>query len=185
MNRRRRTLLLTLFVASAAFPANADEIRETRKADSCSCPKEGAWKAQNLKGWMNCTGPVNIKQTLAPVKDEGTIWVLDEKCTSIFSEASRKQDEDILMNRKEDSCDFSGTVSGDANGVQMVIDVNWPRPGEVYIEGDMSSKPSFQGMTCEYYRPYQIRFDEKIPEGDYADRKKKMLKKLEKIRAKI
>ncbi len=201
MNLRRHAIFVLPLIASIGFAAAADDNRdgdEARKSgdadkkvevarsgsdDSCACPKEGNWNAQNLKGWMNCTGPVTIKQTLDPVKDKGTIWVLDEQCSSIFSEASRKQDEDILMERKKDSCAWTGTVSGAANGVQMVIDVDWPTAGEKFIKGDMYSKPNFQGMTCEYYRPYEITFDDNIPEGEYAARRAKMLKKLEKVRA--
>jgi hypothetical protein len=190
MNRLRQAFVIFPLAACVALPAAAEEAErkmevKTVRAESsgaCACPKEGLWKAQNLEGWMNCTGPVNMKQKLKPVKDEGTIWVLDEKCSSIFSEASRKKDEDILMVRKQDSCEFTGTVSGDANGVQMVIDVNWPNAGEKFIEGDMHSKPSFQGMTCEYYRPYEISFGDSVPADEYDDRKAKMLKKLEKLR---
>lgn len=39
-------------------------------------------------------------------------------------------------------------------------------------------------MTCEYYRPFEIRFDEVLPADEYEKLKKKMEKKLEKIRQK-
>ena len=174
------------------MPAAADDEKEKKEESKiervaregdCACPKEGNWNAQNHKGWMNCTGPVNIKQTLQPVKDRGTIWVLDEKCDKIFSEASNKKDEDIYMEREADSCKWVGVVSGQTNGVTMVIDVRWPSASETFIEGDMHSKPNFQGMTCEYYRPYEIEFDEPLGEEIYDKRKEKMLKKLEKILA--
>lgn len=190
MNRAGLALFAISAGACVAFPAAADEMSKDEKrsssgaASDCACPLEGVWNAQNLEGWMKCTGPVNINQTLDPVKDKGTIWILDEQCSSIFSEASRKQDEDILMEREKDSCKFRGTVSGQANGVEMVIDVKWPTAAEKFIKGDMYSNPTFPAMSCEYYRPYEITFDDPIPESEYADRKKKMLKKLEAARKK-
>jgi len=198
MNFRRPIILAAPILACLAFPAFAEERDDddaddapqvtafTKRATSndCACPKAGMWKAQNLEGWMKCTGPVNISQKLDPVKDRGTIWILDEQCDSIFSEASRKQDEDILMERDPDSCKFTGVVSGQTNGVTMVIDVFWPDAGETFIKGDMHSKPNFQGMTCEYYRPYEITFEDGLTEAEIAERKPKMLKKLKAYRDK-
>ena len=180
------------FVIAAAMSvstlAKADEkerdvkVRDNKEQSACSCPKEGEWKVQNLEGWMNCTGPVNIKRSLKPVKDDGTIWVLgEESCKRLFGEASDKRNEDMLM-KQEDACHYKGTINGDENGVAMVINVSWTLDGSEFIKGEMHSKPSLQGMMCEYYRPFEITFDRKIPEEDYEKRKKKMRKKVEKIR---
>jgi len=48
----------------------------------------------------------------------------------------------------------------------------------------MHSNPSLQGMMCEYYRPFEISFDEALREDEYPKLKKKMAKKLESIRGK-
>jgi hypothetical protein len=38
---------------------------------------------------MDCTGPVNFKRKLKPVKDKGTIFIEEEDCSSLFGEASK------------------------------------------------------------------------------------------------
>ena len=172
------------FSLGAIAPVSAamaeDEDRKSEAPASCSCPLEGEWRAQNLEGWMNCTGPVNIKRKLTPVKDEGTIWILKESCASLFGEASKKSDEDVLMER-EDSCGYKGVINGAENGVNMVIDVAWTIENVEFITGEMHSKPSLQGMMCEYYRPFELRFDKRIAEDDYEKRKKTMQKKLDDV----
>lgn len=132
---------------------------------------------------MDCTGPIDLKRKLKEVKDKGTIWVLDQDCSSLFSEASKKKDEDLLVERV-DGCGYEGTVNGEEDGIQMVIDITWTLEGDNFIKGEMHSESSLQGMTCEYYRPFEITFDEPLGEDEYADLKKKMEKKLEKIRGK-
>jgi hypothetical protein len=66
-------------------------------------------------------------------------------------------------------------------GVDMVIDVKWTTKGNEFIEGEMYSESSRMGMTCEYYRPFEITFKEPIDEDDYNKLKKKMEKKLNKL----
>jgi len=39
-------------------------------------------------------------------------------------------------------------------------------------------------MTCEYFRPFEITFKEKLGEKEYPKLKKKMEKRLEKVRGK-
>ena len=186
MNRRRVALLVTLVMTSAGLPAAAQQTHAVGRSGSgsdCVCPKEGRWNAQNLEGWMDCTGPMNLKRKLRKVKDKGTIWVLEKDCSSIFSEASKKKDEDVVMERVE-GCGYEGRINGEEDGVKMVIEVAWALEGDEVIKGEMHSKPSLQGMTCEYYRPFKITFDEALREDEYAQLKKKMEKKLDKIRRK-
>ena len=178
----RITYVSVYFLMLIGLPVTAEEIgaRATKSAAQCACPKEGIWKVQNLEGWMDCTGPVNLKQTLKEVKDDGTVWILEEDCSRVFGEASRKKDEDVVMTRNE-SCGYAGRINGEENGVNMSINVTWTIEGEEFISGEMHAKPSLQGMTCEYFRPFEIKFDESIPSDDYEKRRQKMLKKLEKI----
>lgn len=187
MNLQRLALLIVLLGASAALPATAERSvyvkSKTATSDDCKCPKEGRWKVQNLEGWMNCTGPVDLKRKLEKVKDEGTIWVLAEDCSSLFGEASKKKDEDLLMERVE-GCKYEGKVNGEEDGIHMVIDVTWNIDGDELIKGEMHSNPSLQGMMCEYYRPFEITFDEALKPDEYSKLKKKMEKKLEELRKK-
>jgi len=182
MNRQHVTLLVIFVTALIGLPAAAQQTEARAGSGSdCVCPKEGRWNVQNLEGWMDCTGPINLRRTLEKVKDKGTIWVLEKDCSSLFGEASKKKDEDVLMNRAED-CEYEGTINGDEDGVKMVIEVTWKLEGNEFIKGEMHSNPSLQGMTCEYYRPFEITFDEVLREDEYANLKKKMEKKLAKIR---
>jgi hypothetical protein len=184
MHLERVVFLTTLLTACMVMPASAQEalaVSKSKTDGDCTCPKEGRWKAQNLEGWMNCTGPVNFKRTLEEVKDTGTVWILDDECSEVFGEASKKKDEDILLQMTED-CTFEGTINGDEDGVKMVIDVKWELENDGFIKGEMHSSPSLQGMMCEYYRPYEIYYDEPIPAADYEKLKKKMEEKLEAAR---
>ena len=184
MNRQQFTLLVIVVTVSMGLPAEAQQIvARSGSGSDCACPKEGRWKVQNLEGWMDCTGPINFRRTLEKVKDKGTIWVLEKDCSSLFGEASQKKDEDVLMERAED-CGYEGTINGEEDGVNMVIEVTWALEGDKFIKGEMHSNPSLQGMTCEYYRPFEITFDEALSEDEYAKLKKEMEKKLEKIRGK-
>ena len=132
MNRQQVALLVVLVMASAGLPALAERTgdvqRKSGSGTDCACPKEGRWKVQNLEGWMNCTGPINLRRKLEKVKDKGTIWVLEEDCSSLFGEASKKKDEDVLMERVE-GCRYEGTINGEEDGIKMVIDV--PQAGRV------------------------------------------------------
>lgn len=186
MNRMHVAFPFILIMASAGLPISAQltgAVDGFGSGSDCPCPREGRWNVQNLEGWMDCTGPIDLKRKLKEVKDKGTIWVLDQDCSSLFSEASKKKDEDLLVERV-DGCGYEGTVNGEEDGIQMVIDITWTLEGDNFIKGEMHSESSLQGMTCEYYRPFEITFDEPLGEDEYADLKKKMEKKLEKIRGK-
>ena len=69
------------------------------------------------------------------------------------------------------------------DGINMVLEVTWVLEGDEFIKGEMHSNPSFQGMTCEFFRPFEITFDEVLGAEEYPILKQKMVKKLDKIRA--
>lgn len=185
MHRQHIAILAILVSTSTVLPVAAEQTEVAqRKSDTkaeCACPKEGRWKVQNHEGWMNCTGPMNLRRTLEKVKDKGTIWVLEKDCSQLFGEASKEKDEDVLMKKVED-CRYEGTINGEEDGVNMVIEVTWTVENGEHIKGEMHSNPSLQGMMCEYYRPFEIAFDEPLSEAEYTKRKKKMEKKLAKVR---
>ncbi len=181
--------IVALFAQWTVAQETKDEV-ETGERDwseleppaSCICPKEGRWEGQNLEGWMDCTGPVNFKKTLGnEPQDKGTIWIVENDCESVFGEAKKKSREDMLMHKVED-CSFFGTINGEEDGISMVIEVKWVVESEEFIRGEMHANPALQGMFCEYYRPYELSFDEPIKEKDYEKDKEAMEKKLEKAR---
>lgn len=125
MYRQRLALLFVLVLVSVSYPAVAQQTvtaGRTNAVSNCACPREGRWKVQNLEGWMDCTGPINLRRKLEKVKAKGTISVLEEDCSSLFGEASQKKDEDVVMDRLED-CAYEGTINGEEDGVNMVIEV--------------------------------------------------------------
>lgn len=184
------TALVIITLAYTTLAQETDKDVETGERDwsqldppsSCICPKEGRWVGQNLEGWMDCTGPVNFKKTLGnEPRDKGTIWIVEDDCGSIFGEAKKKNREDMLVHKVED-CSFFGTINGEEDGISMVIEVKWVAESDEFIRGEMHSNPSMQGMFCEYYRPYELFFEEPIREKDYEKDRGKMEKKLEKAR---
>jgi hypothetical protein len=190
MKSSQPRFIFAIVVALSGYSASAQDSEkevETGERDwsqleppaSCVCPKEGRWEGQNLEGWMDCTGPVNFKKTLGnEPTDRGTIWILEDDCSSVFGEAEKKKREDMLMHQVED-CSFFGTINGEEDGISMVIEVKWVAESDEFIQGEMHSNPSMQGMFCEYYRPYELTFREPIKEKDYEKARREMEKKLE------
>ena len=65
MNRQYVAAVVILVTASVGLMAAAQQTHVRSKSGSgsdCACPKEGRWKVQNLDGWMNCTGPIDLKR---------------------------------------------------------------------------------------------------------------------------
>lgn len=153
----------------------------SRAGSQCICPKEGRWNVQNHEGHMKCSGPVTVKKKLKPEKDKGTIWVIDEGCVELFGEAPRKKEDDMLMERTKD-CDYEGLVHDEEESVDMVIDVTWTFENDSFLTGEMSSTTTHMGMTCEYYRTFEIAFDETLRADEYRRSREKMLDKLEHVR---
>ena len=52
------------------------------------------------------------------------------------------------------------------------------------VEREKFGLAEAQGMMCEYYRPFEITFDEALGADEYPKLKKKMEKKLEEVRGK-
>jgi hypothetical protein len=50
----------------------------------------------------------------------------------------------------------------------MVIEVASELEVDEFINDEMHSNPSLQGMMCEYCRPFEIAFDEALQEDEHA-----------------
>ena len=166
MFRVRIVLPVVLVATLCALPATSQGV------SGCTCPKEGHWNVQNHEGWMDCTGPINFKRKLKPVKDKGRIFIEEEDCSSLFGEASKEQDEDVLMNRIDD-CSYEGTINDEEEGITMEIEITWTIESEQHIKGEMSAEPSLQGMTCEYFRPFEITWEGPLGKDEVSGREKK------------
>ena len=105
---------------------------------ACACPRAGVWRVKNLDGWMECN-VLGIKRTLKGAgKHDGAIWILNDDCSSIFSEAYEKGSEDVIMDRGRD-CLFFGVAPGEEEGAQVIFDGAYKLENEEFITGEYLS----------------------------------------------
>ena len=159
------------------------DVRESggRSPSACICPRAGVWRVTNHEGWMECK-PFGIKRTdKREDKNDGAIWILNDDCSTIFSEAYEKQREDVIMDRGR-SCLFFGTAPGEEDGAQVIFDGAYKVETEEFITGEYHMEMSSMGVNCTGYSPFQIDFLKPLSEKDYAKLEKTMQKELEKAR---
>jgi hypothetical protein len=162
--------------------APTTDVREYPSPSACTCPKAGVWRVTNLEGWMECK-PFGIKRTDKRAdKNDGAIWILNDDCSTIFSEAYEKQREDVIMDRGRD-CLFFGAAPGEEDGAQVIFDGAYKVETEEFITGEYHMEMSSMGVNCTGFSPFEIEFLKPLSEKDYAKLEKKMQKELEKARA--
>ncbi len=152
-----------------------------RNGAGCICPKEGSWNAQNLEGSMECRGAFALNRKLKPVRDNGIILVMEDDCSQLFGDSTTRDEEDTLMTRVED-CSYKGTFESEEEDVDMVIDVVWTIETEGRITGEMSSTTSQMGITCDYYRPFELTFDGPLSDKEYEKWEKRIRKKMSQMK---
>jgi len=152
---------------------------QTRSA--CTCPRAGVWRVTNLEGWMECSMFGIKRKDSRPDRNDGAIWILNDDCSTIFSEAYEKQREDVIMDRGRD-CLFFGTAPGEEDGAEVIFDGAYKVETEEFITGEYHMEMSSAGINCTGYSPFQIEFLEPLREKDYAKLEKKMQKELQKAR---
>jgi hypothetical protein len=166
--------------------APAVDVRESGYASpspsACTCPRAGVWRVTNLEGWMECK-PYGIKRTdKREDKNDGAIWILNDECSTIFSEAYEKQREDVIMDRGRD-CLFFGAAPGEEQGAQVIFDGAYKVETAEFITGEYHMEMSGMGMQCTGFTPFEIKFLKPLSEKDYAKLEKTMQNELEKARA--
>lgn len=161
----------------------AVEVRESRHPSqgACTCPKAGVWRVTNLEGYMECNVLGIKRKDKRPDRNDGAIWILNDDCSTIFSEAYEKQREDVLMDRGRD-CLFFGAAPGEEDGTEVIFDGAYKVETEEFITGEYHMEMSSMGIDCKGYSPFEIEFLKPISEKDYAKLEKKMQKELEKAR---
>lgn len=117
-------------------------------------------------------------------KNDGAIWILNDNCSTIFSEAYEKQREDVLMDRGRD-CLFFGVAPGEEDGAKAMFDGAYKVETEEFITGEYHMEMSSMGMECTGYTPFEIKFLKPLSEKDYAKLEKQMQKELVKARQTI
>jgi len=161
-------------------------VRESgyQSQSACTCPRAGVWRVKNLEGWMECNVFGMKRKLKGSDKNDGAIWILNDDCSSIFSEAYEKEREDVLMDRGRD-CLFFGTAPGKEEGAEVIFDGAYKVESEEFITGEYYMDMSGMGADCNGYRPFEIKFLEPLREKDYAKLEKKMQKELKKAREKL
>jgi len=114
-------------------------------------------------------------------KNDGAIWILNDDCSTIFSEAYEKQREDVIMDRGR-GCLFFGTAPGEKDGAKVIFDGAYKVETEEFITGEYHMEMSAMGMECTAFSPFEIEFLKPLKEKDYAKLEKTMQKELEKAR---
>ena len=182
----------TITISENALAAHLDhgdhvgacDSARTTEESACVCPRPGVWRVKNLDGWMECNA-FGIKRKLKGAdKNDGAIWILNDDCSSIFSEAYEKGSEDVIMDRGRD-CLFFGVAPGEEEGVEVLFDGAYKLENEEFITGEFHLEMSGMGADCTGYRPFEVEFLEPLKEKDYAKLEKKMQKELEKTREKL
>ena len=159
------------------FVLSKGDVGSTGSGIESICLKEGRWNVQNLEGKMDCRGAFAMNRKLKPVKDNGVILVLEEDCSRIFGDSTTKKEEDMLMTRVEGNL-FEGTIDGEEEGIDMVIDVIWNIESPERVSGEMSSSTSQMGITCDLFRPFELTFDKALSDAEYQKWEKRIRKKL-------
>jgi hypothetical protein len=149
---------------------------------ACKCPKAGVWRVTNREGWMECNVLGIKRKDKRADRNDGAIWILNDDCSTIFSEAYEKQREDVLMERGRD-CLFFGTAPGEKDGAQVIFDGAYKVETEEFITGEYYMEMSSAGMNCTGYSPFQIEFLRPLSDKDYAKLEETMQKELKKARA--
>lgn len=136
-------------------------------AGTFAVPKAGPWDAMNFLGEMVCTGIVNLNIPLEPVRDSGTLDIRNGGQT-IFGDGLGSDTEDITMQSIPGLTGrFAGTVSGSPGGVPMSIDYYWQLVDDEWIIGYLTSHVDTQGLTCNMFRTYELRY---TGEGSQTER---------------
>jgi len=150
-----------------------------RPPSACTCPRPGVWRVTNLAGWMECNVMGIKRKDSRPDKNDGAIWILDDGCSTIFSEAYEKHREDFLMDRGRD-CLFFGTAQGEEDGAEVIFEAAYKVETPEFITGEAYMDMSSMGFNCTGYSPFEVEFLEPLSEKDYAKLEKTMQKELKK-----
>ena len=146
-------------------------------ASACTCPRPGVWRVTNLDGYMECSD-LGIRMPMrGAAENDGAIWILDDDCSTIFSEAYEKDSEDVLMTRGRE-CLFFGLAPGEEEGAEVIFDGAYKLESEEFITGEFFLKMTGP-VSCGGYRPFEISFIEPLDEKDYAKLEQTMQKELE------
>jgi len=181
----------TITISENALSAHLDhgdhlgpcEVRESvsRSQSACACPKAGVWTVTNLDGYMECNVLGMKRKIKGAGKNDGAIWILNDDCSTIFSEAYERQREDVIMHRGRE-CLFFGTAPGEEDGAKVIFDGAYKFESDEFLTGEFYMEMSARGADCSGFRPFEAEYIEPLKEKDYAKLEKRMQKRLEDAR---
>lgn len=154
---------------------------ESGNPSACTCPRAGVWRVTNLEGYMECNVLGIKRKDKRKDQNDGAIWILNDDCSTIFSEAYEKDREDVLMDRGRD-CLYFGFAAGEEDGAEVLFDGAYTVENEEFITGEFYMEMSAMGMECTGFSPFEIEFLEPLNEKKYTKLEKKMQKELKKTR---
>ena len=178
----KASLFILCCIGVAGIYAPAAIAQEAQVSETaCACPKPGVWRLKNLDGWMECN-VLGIKRTLrGSDKNNGTIWILNDDCSSTFMVAHEKEREDVLLDSGRD-CLYFGFAAGEEQGAKALFDGAYKLESEEFMTGEFYLEMSSVGADCSGYRPFEAEYLEPLSEKKYADLEEEMQEALEAAR---
>lgn len=119
-------------------------------------PRAGTWRVSNFTGRMVCGSMINM-----PLKASEQSGVLEiQDCGWTVIGTGLAEDTAPLAMRAVDATSgrYTGSVGGTQDGIPMTIDFTWQLNSAESIAGELSSKVTQQGMTCNMSRPFELKF---------------------------
>jgi len=164
-------------------PTRTADIVEPRtpSQSACTCPRAGVWRVTNLDGYMECNVLGIRRKMRGADRNNGAIWILNDQCSTIFSEAYERHREDVIMDRGRD-CLFFGFAPGEEQGAKVIFDGAYKIENEEFITGEYHMEMSSMGADCTGFSPFEIAFLEPLSEKNYAKLEKTMQTRLEDAR---
>jgi hypothetical protein len=126
-------------------------------AGTYAVPKAGPWTVTNLSGQMDC-GATSLAIPASP-PESGSIDVQDGGRTLVGTSLQDDQTAPVVMTADADLVGrYTGAFDGMEQGVPVTINYVWQVVTDEYIVGYLTSSFTAQGVTCEVYRPYELRY---------------------------
>jgi len=119
-------------------------------------PKAGRWNVSNFPGRMVCGNMINMP--LTPSQETGTLEISDCGWTVVGTGMAEDTAQLTMRAVDQSSGRYTGTVGGAQDGIPMTIEFSWKLNSDEWIVGELKSRVTQQGMTCNMSRPFELRY---------------------------
>jgi hypothetical protein len=124
-------------------------------AGTFAVPKGGPWNVSNHSGQMVCGG---FSVPLREASDRGTLDVRDGGQTIVGTGLSDDTAPITMRAVSGVTGRYAGSVGGSQDGIPMTINFFWQLVSDEWIVGYLTSTVSAQGMTCNMFRTFELRY---------------------------